>query len=104
MIITGDISKKENDSTFYINRARFTTSQKENPDYYVQTNNIKIVPDSKIVGGMSNLVIADVPTPCFCLSFILRLPAERLRDLSSPPGDRTITRDIFYRTGDIILP
>ncbi|UCE93919.1 MAG: LPS-assembly protein LptD, partial [Flavobacteriaceae bacterium] len=39
MIITGDISKKENDSTFYINRARFTTSQKDDPDYYVQTNN-----------------------------------------------------------------
>ena len=65
MIITGDISKKENDSTFYINRARFTTSQKEKPDYYVQTNNIKIVPDSKIVGGTSNLVISDVPTPIF---------------------------------------
>jgi len=61
--ITGDITKKENDSTFYINKARFTTSQKEDPDYYIQTSNIKVVPDSKIVGGWSNLVIADVPTP-----------------------------------------
>ncbi|VAV82895.1 hypothetical protein MNBD_BACTEROID02-1061, partial [hydrothermal vent metagenome] len=42
LIITGDMTKKENDSTFYINKAKFTTSEKEKPDYYIQTSNIKV--------------------------------------------------------------
>jgi len=65
MYITGDLTKRANDSTLYINKARFTTSKKDKPDYYIQANKIKVVPGKKIVTGSSNLVIADVPTPVF---------------------------------------
>jgi len=65
VIITGIQSKKVNDSTHYIKRARFTTSKKPKPDYYIQTSKVKIVPGKKVVAGVSNLVIADVPTPLF---------------------------------------
>jgi lipopolysaccharide export system protein LptA len=47
VIITGDMTKKENDSTFYINRARFTTSQKEKPDYYIQTTTSRWFPTAR---------------------------------------------------------
>ncbi|MGB5323638.1 putative LPS assembly protein LptD [Lutimonas sp.] len=99
MIITGDISKKENDSTFYINRARFTTSQKEKPDYYVQTNNIKIVPDSKIVGGMSNLVIADVPTPLFLPFFYSPLTSGTASGFIIPTWGQNNNQGYFLQNG-----
>ncbi|WKK67001.1 putative LPS assembly protein LptD [Lutimonas zeaxanthinifaciens] len=99
MIITGDISKKENDSTFYINRARFTTSQKENPDYYVQTNNIKIVPDSKIVGGMSNLVISDVPTPLILPFFYSPLTSGRASGFIIPTWGQNNNQGYFLQNG-----
>jgi hypothetical protein len=99
MIITGDISKKENDSTFYINRARFTTSQKENPDYYVQTNNIKIVPDSKIVGGMSNLVISDVPTPLVLPFFYSPLTSGRASGFIIPTWGQNNNQGYFLQNG-----
>ncbi len=99
MIIRGDITKKENDSTFYINRARFTTSQKENPDYYVQTNNIKIVPDSKIVGGMSNLVIADVPTPLVLPFFYSPLTSGRASGFVIPTWGQNNNQGYFLQNG-----
>lgn len=99
MIITGDFTKKENDSTFYINKARFTTSQKENPDYYVQTSNIKVVPDSKIVGGMSNLVIADVPTPLILPFFYTPITSGRASGFIIPTWGQNNNQGYFLQNG-----
>lgn len=62
--VKGELTKKENDSVYYIKNARFTTSKDiDNPEYYFQTNKIKLVPGKKVVVGVTNMVIADVPTP-----------------------------------------
>ncbi|WP_334057577.1 putative LPS assembly protein LptD [Polaribacter sp. P097] len=65
MFTYGEKTKRVNDSTIYIRKIRFTTSDKENPDYYITTNKAKLVPGKKIIVGTSNLVLADVPTPLF---------------------------------------
>ncbi|MGV3459508.1 MAG: putative LPS assembly protein LptD [Flavobacterium sp.] len=62
--IKGEITKKENDSVYFIKGARFTTSKNiDDPEYYFFTDKIKFVPGKKVVVGLTNLVIADVPTP-----------------------------------------
>ncbi|UPQ79127.1 LPS-assembly protein LptD [Flavobacterium azooxidireducens] len=62
--VKAEITKKENDSVYFLKKARFTTSEDiENPEYYFQTNKIKLVPKQKVVTGLTNMVIADVPTP-----------------------------------------
>jgi lipopolysaccharide assembly outer membrane protein LptD (OstA) len=62
--IKGEITKRENDSVYYIKGARFTTSKNiDNPEYYFYTNKIKFVPGKKVVVGFTNMYIADVPTP-----------------------------------------
>lgn len=62
--VKAEITKKENDSVYFLKNARFTTSKDiENPEYYFQTNKIKLVPKQKVVTGLTNMVIADVPTP-----------------------------------------
>ncbi|NVK51678.1 MAG: LPS-assembly protein LptD [Flavobacteriaceae bacterium] len=63
MITYGEKTKRVNDSTIFIRDIRFTTSEKKNPDYYIFTKKAKLVPGKKIIVGLSNLVIADVPTP-----------------------------------------
>ena len=64
-ITYGEKTKRVNDSTIYIRKIRFTTSEKEKPDYYIATNKAKLVPGKKIIVGGSNLVLADVPTPIY---------------------------------------
>ena len=63
MFTYGEKTKRVNDSTIYIRKIRFTTSEKEVPDYYIRTGKAKLVPGKKIIVGLSNLVLADVPTP-----------------------------------------
>ncbi|MDG1403237.1 putative LPS assembly protein LptD [Polaribacter sp.] len=65
MYTYGKKTKRVNDSTVYIRKIRFTTSDKKNPDYYISTDKAKLVPGKKIIVGISNLVLADVPTPLF---------------------------------------
>ena len=62
--IKAAVTKKENDSVYFLRGARFTTSTDvDNPEYYFQTNKVKFVPGKKVVTGLTNMVIADVPTP-----------------------------------------
>ena len=65
MFTYGKKTKRVNDSTVFVRKIRFTTSEKVNPDYYIATNKAKIVPGKKIIVGLSNLVIVDIPTPLF---------------------------------------
>ncbi|MDG2431023.1 putative LPS assembly protein LptD [Flavobacterium sp.] len=62
--IKAAITKKENDSVYFLKGARFTTSANiEDPEYYFQTNKVKFIPGKKVVTGLTNMVIANVPTP-----------------------------------------
>ena len=62
--VKGAVTKRENDSVYFMKNVRFTTSEDvDDPDYYFYARRIKFVPDKKIVSGLVNMYIADVPTP-----------------------------------------
>jgi len=62
--ILAEITKKENDSVYFIARGKFTTSENlDDPEYYILMNKAKIVPKKKVVTGFSQMYIYDVPTP-----------------------------------------
>jgi hypothetical protein len=62
--VKATLTKKENDSVYFLKGARFTTSKDvQNPEYYFQTRKVKIIPGKKAVTGLTNMVIANVPTP-----------------------------------------
>jgi len=62
--IIAETTKKENDSVYFIDRGKFTTSKDlEDPEYYFLMRKAKIVPGKKVVTGLTNMFIADVPTP-----------------------------------------
>ena len=59
-----ETSKRVNDSVYYMQNAKFTTSEDvDNPEYYFLARKIKFVPGKKVVTGLVNMYIADVPTP-----------------------------------------
>lgn len=62
--VKAEITKRENDSVYFMKGARFTTAKDiDNPEYYFRTDKVKFVPGKKVVVGVTNMVIADVPTP-----------------------------------------
>lgn len=64
MNIKAEVSKRENDSVYFLKNARITTSKNiDDPEYYFLVRKVKFVPGKKVVAGLTNLVIVDVPTP-----------------------------------------
>jgi hypothetical protein len=69
MDIFSALTKKENDSIYYIKDARVSTAGKlqggelEGLDYYFKVRKGKMVPGGKIITGFTNMFIADIPTP-----------------------------------------
>jgi hypothetical protein len=70
MDIYAALTKKENDSVYYIKDARVSTAGKlvggddeEGIDYYFKVRKGKIIPGGKIITGPTNMFIANVPTP-----------------------------------------
>lgn len=64
MKVYAEITKKENDSVYFMSEARLTTATDTiDPDYYIRIRKAKMVPKKKVIAGLSNLYISDVPTP-----------------------------------------
>lgn len=62
--VFGEVTKKENDSVIFIKNAKFTTAKDlDDPEYYFYARRIKMVPKKKIITGLTNMYIANVPTP-----------------------------------------
>ncbi|WP_298761230.1 putative LPS assembly protein LptD [uncultured Psychroserpens sp.] len=63
-VIMAEKTKRENDSILFIENGKFTTSENlDDPEYYFLMRTAKVVPGVKVVTGVTNLFIYDVPTP-----------------------------------------
>ncbi len=98
--ILGEITKKENDSVIFIKNAKFTTSKDiDNPEYYFLARKIKLVPNKKIVSGVTNLYIADVPTPIGFPFAYFPLTDDRASGFIFPTFGENNSRGYFFQNG-----
>ena len=98
--IISDLTKKENDSVYFVKRAKFTTSENiENPEYYFLLRKAKIVPGKKVVTGLTNLFIADVPTPIGLPFAFFPLSKTRTSGVLFPSFGEENTRGYFLQNG-----
>ncbi|WP_152287813.1 putative LPS assembly protein LptD [Flavicella marina] len=95
----GQKMKRLNDSTIYVRKIRFTTSDKANPDYYLQTSKAKIVPGKKIIVGFTHLVVADVPTPVFLPFAYLPLTTTKTSGIVVPTYGQSVSQGFFFQNG-----
>ncbi|TVZ51094.1 putative LPS assembly protein LptD [Dokdonia sp. Hel_I_53] len=57
-------SKRVNDSVVFMSNVKITTAEDlDDPEYYFYARRVKFVPGKKLVAGLTNMYIADVPTP-----------------------------------------
>ena len=98
--VKAEITKKENDSVYFMKNARFTTAKDiDDPEYYFQTNKVKLVPGKKVVVGFTNMVIADVPTP-LALPFAFFPMTEKARSgIIVPSYNDSNTRGFSLQNG-----
>ena len=99
LIIRGEQSKKYNDSIIYVENIRITSSQKDDPDYYIDIKRAKFIQDKKIVAGTSQLVIKDVPTPVVLPFAYIPLTQGRTSGFLMPTWGDNNSQGFFLQNG-----
>ncbi len=98
--IKNEVSKRENDSVIYMKNVKFTTSENiEDPEYYFYARRIKFVPKKKIVTGLVNMFIADVPTPLGLPFGYFPLTEDRTSGFIIPNPGEERARGYFLQNG-----
>lgn len=98
--VKAEVSKRINDSVYFLKGARFTTSKDiEDPEYYFYTKKIKFVPKKKVVTGLTNMYIANVPTPIALPFAFFPMTTESQSGLLIPTFGDTNQRGYFLQNG-----
>ncbi len=94
------ITKKENDSVYFMRNIKFTTSENvDDPEYYFYTRKAKFVPQKKVVTGLTNMYIADVPTPIGLPFAFFPLAETRASGFVIPNIGENNNRGFFLQNG-----
>ena len=103
--IISDKTKKENDSVYYMNRAKFTTAiDIDNPEYYFLLRKAKVIPGKKIITGPTNMYIANVPTPIGLPFAYFPVSNKRSSGIIIPSFGEQNSRGYFVQNGGYYLP
>ncbi|WP_152558118.1 putative LPS assembly protein LptD [Altibacter lentus] len=98
--VIAEATKKENDSVYFLRNVKFTTSKNiEDPEYYFYTRRAKFVPKKKIVTGLTNMYIADVPTPVGLPFAYFPLTEDRASGFIIPTIGENSNRGFFFQNG-----
>ncbi len=105
MKVYAEITKKENDSVYFLSEGKLTTATDTiNPEYYIRVRKAKFVPKKKVIAGFSNLYIADVPTPIALPFAYFPLTVGRTAGLMMPTIGNDPRRGYFLEGGGYYLP
>ena len=98
--VIAEVTKKVNDSVVYLRNVKFTTSKNiDDPEYYFYTRKAKFVPKKKIVTGLTNMYIADVPTPVGLPFAYFPLTEDRTSGFIIPSFGENNSRGFFFQNG-----
>ncbi|MDX1783100.1 MAG: putative LPS assembly protein LptD, partial [Aequorivita vladivostokensis] len=98
--VIADVTKKVNDSVVYLRNVKFTTSKNiDDPEYYFYTRKAKFVPKKKVVTGLTNMYIADVPTPVGLPFAYFPLTEDRTSGFIIPSFGENNSRGFFFQIG-----
>lgn len=105
MKVYAEITKKENDSVYFLYEGKLTTSKDTlDPDYFIRVRKAKFVPKKKIIAGYSNMYIMNVPTPVALPFAYFPLTTGRVAGLLFPTFGNDPQRGYFLQNGGYYLP
>lgn len=99
-LTNSEVTKKINDSVYFLRNVKFTTSTNiEDPEYYFLARKAKFVPGSKIVTGLTNMYIANVPTPIGLPFSFFPLTEDRASGFLLPSIAENNNRGFAFQNG-----
>ena len=100
MNLKAAITKKENDSVYYVKDLILTTSKNlEDPEYHIKVRKAKLVPKKKIISGVANMFIYSIPTPLGIPFAYFPLTEDRASGFIIPTFGENNDRGYFIQNG-----
>lgn len=100
MNIKAEVTKRVNDSVYYMSNAKLTTSNNlDDPEYYFKIRKGKFVQGKKVVTGLTNLFIYDVPTPIGLPFAFFPMTTKRTSGVIFPSFGEDGRRGYFLQNG-----
>ena len=100
MNLRASVTKKENDSVYYVKDLILTTSKNlEDPEYHIKVRKAKLVPNKKIVSGVANMFIYSIPTPLGIPFAYFPLTEDRASGFIIPSFGENNDRGYFIQNG-----
>ncbi|WP_375239338.1 putative LPS assembly protein LptD [Aurantibacter sp.] len=100
MNIKAELTKRVNDSVYYMSDAKLTTSENlDDPEYYFKIRKGKFVQGKKVVTGLTNLFIYDVPTPIGLPFAFFPMTTKRTSGVIFPSFGEDGNRGYFLQNG-----
>ena len=102
--IIASLTKKENDSVYFLKNAKYTTAEDiEDPEYYIRLLKAKIVPGKKIVTGAAGLYVYDIPTPIWLPFSFFPQSEKQTSGIIIPSFGEQNQRGYFLQNGGYYL-
>lgn len=102
--IIASLTKKENDSVYFLKNAKYTTAENlDDPEYYIRLLKAKIVPGKKIVTGAAGLYIYDIPTPVWLPFSFFPQSEKQTSGILIPSFGEQNDRGYFLQNGGYYL-
>ncbi len=95
----GDKVKKNEQNELFINHAKYTTCNLEDPHFHIAASKLKVIPDNKIVSGPFVLKVNDVPTPLAFPFGMFPAPKKNASGIVFPQFGEERLRGFFLRDG-----
>ncbi|HMQ45176.1 MAG TPA: putative LPS assembly protein LptD, partial [Mariniflexile sp.] len=102
--IIASLTKKENDSVYFLKNAKYTTAENlDDPEYCIRLLKAKIVPGKKIVTGAAGLYIYDIPTPVWLPFSFFPQSEKQTSGILIPSFGEQNDRGYFLQNGGYYL-
>jgi len=102
--IIASLTKKENDSVYFLKNAKYTTAENiDDPEYYIRLLKAKIVPGKKIVTGAAGLYIYNIPTPVWLPFSFFPQSEKQTSGILIPSFGEQNDRGYFLQNGGYYL-
>jgi hypothetical protein len=93
-----DVAKDE-DNTFGIEDAKYTTCNLDTPHYHIAATRIKVIPEKKVITGPANLQIENIPTPLVLPFGIFSIKRGQASGVIVPTYGSSPRQGYFLREG-----
>jgi hypothetical protein len=95
----GETVKKNEYDELFVKHARYTTCNLEHPHFFIQADEIKVLPGDKLISGPFNLYVGDVPTPLGFAFGLFPTPRTSSSGIIMPSYGEAQDRGFFLRNG-----